>query len=240
MKKILIVGGTSGIGEALADIILADGHKVGVIGRASEELIKLDEDVKNEAIIKMVDIRDQDRAIKVAEDLIKELGGLDIFVMNAGVGNDNQELNWEKEETVIDINVSGFVALVDVAFNYFKKQGHGQIIGSSSVVALRGNRISPVYSASKSFDSRYLEVLRQKTHKLNLPIIITDLKLGFVNTNFIKRRIPNFLKISAKRAAYQIYKTIKKEKDKTVYIPKIWRFVGWILQAMPPWLYNKL
>ena len=55
------------------------------------------------------------------------MGGLDLFVYNAGYGEVSDELDWQIDKTTVLTNVNGFTEMVNYAFNYFVKQGYGQI-----------------------------------------------------------------------------------------------------------------
>src|SRR5947207_3011255 len=91
--------------------------------------------------------------------LIDEMGGLDIFIYNAGYGEPSTELNPEIEKNVYEINVKGFVDLTAYMFNYFVHQGHGHIAATSSIASVKGLSTAPAYSASKAFMSNYMEGL---------------------------------------------------------------------------------
>ena len=95
---------------------------------------------------------------------------------------------------------------------------------------------APAYNASKAFVSNYLQGLRQKFSKLRLPIIVTDVQPGFVDTAMAKGDV--FWVTSPKQAAQQIFDAIRKQK-KHVYVSKRWRLVAWLLKAAPDWLYHK-
>ena len=117
---------------------------------------------------------------------IKEMDGVDLIVFSAGTGDMNNGLSWPLENEAIKTNVTGFAALVNVAMHHFTEKGFGHLVGISSIAALRGGRESPAYNASKAFESNYLEGLRQKVRKSGLPMTITDIRPGFVNTAMAK------------------------------------------------------
>lgn len=187
---------------------------------------------------KRIDITKTSEAMHLLAELIKEIGGMDVIVISAGVGSINPDLNWTQEKEAIDVNISGFTAMANVAFKHFCKQGSGQIVGISSIAAIRSSGDSPAYSASKAFVSNYLEGLRQKTIKLKIPIIVTDIQPGFVNTAMAKGE-GQFWVASPEKAAKQIFKAID-GKRKHAYITKRWRIIAWLLKIMPAWLHNKL
>ena len=123
-------------------------------------------------------------------------------------------------------------------FSKLKKQGHGHLVGISSIASLRGNRYCPSYSASKAFQANYLEALRciAKNEKLNLKI--TDVQPGLVDTPMAKGE-GLFWGAPVKKASNQIYSAILKQKKK-VYITKRWRFIAWIMKIAPSWVLEKM
>ncbi|WP_368294441.1 SDR family NAD(P)-dependent oxidoreductase [Dehalobacter sp. TBBPA1] len=237
MKKAIVIGATSGIGRELAKILAENNYIVGLTGRRMELLHELQKEIITESYIKNFDVSSTE-AMKLLEDLIQEMNEVEIIIISAGCGFINPDLDFDKEKKTIDVNVSGFVAMVNVAFKYFVKRGVGHIVGISSIASLRGNGSAPAYNASKSFVSNYLEGLRQKAYKLGIPIIITDIQPGFVDTAMAQGE-GLFWVASPAKAALQIYKKIVAKK-KHAYISKRWRSIAWLLKIMPNWLYNKL
>jgi short-subunit dehydrogenase len=156
---------------------------------------------------------------------------------SSGIGFLNPALDFEKEVQTIQVNVEGFSGLAGLSYNYFSGQGYGHIVGISSIGALRGNHLAPAYNASKAFMSNYLEGLRKKAFNEKLPITVTDIKPGFVETDMAKGE-GKFWMASPKKAAEQIYHAIKSKK-KHAYITRRWCLIGWLLKLMPDWLYFK-
>jgi short-subunit dehydrogenase len=91
---------------------------------------------------------------------------VELFVLNAGIGFVNPQLDWKRERDTIDVNVSGFVAMANVAAEYLQARGSGHIVSVSSIAALRGNRAALAYAASKAFMSNCMEALRNRFRKL--------------------------------------------------------------------------
>lgn len=128
--------------------------------------------------------------------------------------------------------------MANVAFQHFLEKGSGHLVGISSIAALRGNRESPAYNASKAFESNYLEGLRQKVRKLRLQITITDIKPGFVKTAMAKGD-GIFWAADADKAARQIYNAIRRRKS-SAYITRRWRLVAWVMKLLPGFIYERL
>jgi short-subunit dehydrogenase len=237
MKKAIVIGATSGIGRELAKILAKNHYIVGLTGRRVELLRELRKEINTESYLKDFDISSIE-AMNLVEDLIQEMGGVELVIISAGCGFINPDLDFNKEKETIDVNVSGFVAMANIALKHFIQQGSGHLVGISSIAALRGGGSAPAYNASKAFVSNYLEGLRQKVNKLTLPITITDIQPGFVDTAMAQGE-GLFWVASPEKAALQIYKKILAKKSHA-YITKRWWSIAWLLKIMPSWLYNKL
>src|SRR5437868_8602054 len=151
-KKVIIIGGTSGIGRELAIIYARKGFQVGISGRRSELLLSLQNKFPNNIVFETFDVTGNEN-ISHLRSLIEKLNGADILIYNSGYGEVSLELDWEIEKQTIDVNVNGFIEIVCYAFNYFSNQGSGQIACVSSIASIRGNSHAPAYSASKALES---------------------------------------------------------------------------------------
>lgn len=230
-KNCVIIGASSGIGKELAKIFADNGYNVGITARRLELL-------SGSSFTKRMDIAYPDEASKVLEELITDMGGIDIIVINAGVGFINDDMEWEKEKKTIDVNVTGFAAMANVAIKHFMRQGRGHIVGTSSIAGIRGDRYAPAYGASKAFMSNYLEALRSRFKKIKIPITVTEIQPGFVDTAMAQGE-GLFWVAPAKKAAMQIFDAIEKKKEHA-YVTRRWRLVAWLLKIMPGWMMAKL
>jgi len=237
MKKAIVIGASSGIGKELAKVLSKNDYVVGLVGRREKLLKKLQQELPGLSYVKSFDISSTD-SMKYLEDLIQETNGVDLIVISAGCGFINPELEFEKEKATIDVNVLGFCAMINVAYNYFSKKGNGHIVGISSIAAIRGGHDAPAYYASKSFISNYMEGLRIKAKKSKIPLYITDIKPGFVDTDMAQGE-GLFWVASPEKAALQIYDAINKKK-KHAYITKRWAIIAWLLMILPDFIYEKL
>jgi Short-chain dehydrogenases of various substrate specificities len=238
MQKAIVIGATSGIGRGLAKILSKNNYKVGITGRRMNLLTELQNENKEFFVVKSFDIIETDKIAQNLEELVNEIGGLNLIIISSGTGDLNEQLDFKIEKQTIDTNVSGFTAIADWAFNYFKNQGSGHLVGITSIAGLRGGTVAPSYNATKAFQIRYLEGLRQKADKLKFPIHITDIRPGFVNTAMAKG--DNLFWVSSvEKAAKQIYKAII-TKRKIVYVTKRWILFAFIFKLIPNWIYRKL
>ncbi len=238
MKRAIVIGASSGIGKELATVLSRNGYAVGLTGRRIDLLEELKSNLPNPGFTKQMDISDHSKAMDLLENLIVDMGGVDLIVISAGIGFINSDLNWGDEKKTIDVNVSGFTAMANVAFRYFVQSGRGHLVGISSIAALRGSREAPAYNASKAFISNYMEGLRFRALKAGLPIVITDIKPGFVDTAMAKGE-GLFWVAPTQKAARQIQEAIQK-KASHAYITKRWALIGCLLRVLPDFLYSKL
>ena len=238
MKKAIIVGATSGIGKSLAKILVDNGFKVGITGRRLEVLEEIKSENSDKYYIKSFDVVDTANISTHLNELTAELGGLDLLVISAGTGEINEKLDFEIEKLTIDTNISGFTCVADWAFNYFENQKFGYLVGISSIAGLRGNRQAPSYSSTKAYQINYLEGLRQKAKKSKLPITVSDVRPGFVDTAMAKSD-GLFWVSTVEKAAKQIFSAIK-SKQEIVYVTKRWKLIAILFKIAPNWLINKL
>ena len=237
MKKIIILGATSGIGKELAQLYAGQNHSVAITGRRTHLLEELKSTNPNFITIPF-DITQTDDIVKKLDELSSELGGVDLLIISSGTGDINPDLDFAIEKRTIDTNVIGFTAVCDWAMNYFEKQGRGHLVGITSIAGIRGNKHAPSYYASKSYQINYLESMRQKATALKKPIYITDIRPGLVDTDMAKGD-GLFWVAPVKKAGKQIYTAIEKKK-RTGYITKRWWLISAILKLMPNAIYDKI
>ena len=237
MKTAIIIGASSGIGRALAVALSADGYRVGVVARRTELLVQLKAELTGPCVVKTVDVSDPQSAMPLVRELIDELGDVELFIVNAGTGFHNGALAWTPELDTIAVNVLGFTAMVNVAVAHLEQRGSGQLVGISSLAGLRGSRIAPAYSASKAFVSNYLQGMQYRFNKLKLPIFVTDVQPGFVDTPMAAGN--RFWIASPQKAAQQIVGAIHRHK-KRVYVTKRWRAIAWLMRIVPDALFSRL
>ena len=123
MKKVIIIGASSGIGQALAELLLQDDFKISITGRREMLLDTLKEKNHDRIFVKRMDIQDLSAIEVSCKELVDQMGGLDLMIISAGIGEENKNLNFEIEHDVIKTNVQGFTCLADWGMRYFKEQG---------------------------------------------------------------------------------------------------------------------
>lgn len=238
MKRAIIVGASSGIGKGLAKILAENNYKVGITGRKTKLLQEIRNTHPNSFLIKTFDATEIPLSIKILDELVLELGGLDLLILSSGIGEINTQLDFDIDAKIINLNISGWTNIINWTYNYFERQGNGHLVAISSVAGLRGSRQALAYNASKSFQINYLEGLRQKSTNLKQNIFITDIRPGLVDTDMAKGE-GLFWVMPVDIVTKQIFKAIKKKK-KVVYVTKRWRIIANLLKIMPRFIYDRM
>jgi short-subunit dehydrogenase len=253
MRKVIIIGATSGIGWELAKLYIQNGDMVGVTGRRGHLLDNLQQQFPSQVVTECFDVTGQEN-IKHLESLIRKLEGLDLLIYNSGYGEISETLDWAIDKQTTLINVVGFVEIVNYTFNYFVKMGRGQIAATSSIASIRENSLAPAYSASKAYLSVYMAGLHLKARKMkkkdhHIEVSISDILPGFVRTRMAKARPDDprmndsvgpavgrgkgrFWEAPVEKAARQIFGAIQKKKRRT-YITHRWVIIAWMLKWLP-------
>ncbi|KKS68299.1 MAG: Short-chain dehydrogenase/reductase SDR [candidate division TM6 bacterium GW2011_GWE2_42_60] len=240
-KKIVIIGATSGIGKAVALEYARAGYKLGLAGRREELLKELQAQIPGSCIATL-DVT-KPNAQKKLSKLIEELGGMDIMIISISAYNEFNSSTPESEcnKKTLAVDLLGFYQMASFGFTFFEKQQSGHMVGISSVDGLRGSAGCPVYSGAKAFISKYLEGMRNRYIQHHIPIAVTDIIPGWVDTEHSKfSAMPGTYWVSStKDAAVQIVDAIKRQA-KRAYITKRWALIGWLLHHTPDFIYNAM
>jgi len=212
------------------------GYRVGVAARRSDLLDQLCAELPGRCVGRMLDVAQPDTAIVALKALVAEMGDVDTFVISAAIGSNNPELEWHREAQTLMINVVGCAAMINVAVEHLEARGRGRLVGLSSVAAVRGIGRAPAYSASKAFLSNYLHGLRYRFMKRKLPISVTDVQPGFVETRMAGG---TFWMVSAETAARQIIAATQRGRAH-VYVTPRWRLIAWLMRLVPDVLWGRL
>ena len=228
MNKAILIGASSGIGRALAKVLVREGYVVGLAARRVPLLLELQQELGDRALVRFMDVADVPQAMADLSHWLEELGDVDLVVLNAGMGHTNPELRWDWEDETIRVNVQGIAALANVAMRHFIQRGAGHLVGISSVAGVRATSRA-AYCASKAFLSTYLDSLRYRAWHLGLPIAVTDVRPGFVDTA-MGQSPQRFWVASPELAAEQIYTAIRRRSR--AYITRRWILVAWLMRRL--------
>ncbi len=172
-KVIVITGSSSGLGEATARMLSAQGASVVLGARRLERLEKLAEEINSKggkAHAVQTDVTDVKQVQHLVDEAVKKFGRIDVMLNNAGLMPQSplEKLRVDDWNKMIDVNIKGVLYGIAAALPYMKEQKSGQIINVSSVA---GHVVSPgsaVYSATKFAVRAISEGLRQEVKPYNI------------------------------------------------------------------------
>jgi short-subunit dehydrogenase len=236
-KKVLIVGGTSGLGRKLAELYVERGDKVAVIGRRENLLTELKTKLGPSLYTIQADITNLG-AEDFIDSIASPMGGIDIAIIAAAYVSFNDHLDWTIESKTIQTNTVGFAQMVNQVYHFFLEQGSGQIVVITSTAAARGNKGAPAYHATKAFQSTYAESLRLKLKRSHREITVTELVPGYMDTD-MARGDRLFWVAPVEKAARQCIRAIDKKRAKA-FITKRWWLIYYAQKFMPRFLYDPL
>lgn len=237
MKRIIIMGATSGIGLEVARLFLEAGWLVGAAGRRVESLEALHATAPEQIITSRIDIT-KPEADQQLLDLINRLGGMDLYFHASGIGYYNPDLDAEKELSTLRTNGEGFVRMIRAAYCYLAAHGGGRIGAISSIAGTKGLGMAPAYSATKRMQNCYLDALAQRARLEKSGVRITDIRPGFVRTALLADR-PYPMLMQVEPVARAIFRALLKGR-RSVIIDTRYRLLVTLWRWIPRWLWERL
>ncbi|MEO0479960.1 MAG: SDR family NAD(P)-dependent oxidoreductase [Planctomycetota bacterium] len=241
---IVIVGASSGIGEALAMRLAHEARPVAVLARREDRLADLCDRIRDKvgtgrAQAFAHDVLDTESVAACWDRIESELEPIDEVFYCSGVmpevGMD--EFPTDKDEQMLRVNALGCMAWGNEAARRFLKLGRGHFTGVSSVAGIRGRLDRPGYNASKAAQDTYLEALRNRLWRHG--IRVTTVRPGPVKTEMTADLGKLPLLIDADRCAKGIVKA-RSRSAAIAYTPFLWRPIMNVIQAIPSFIFRKL
>jgi NAD(P)-dependent dehydrogenase (short-subunit alcohol dehydrogenase family) len=177
MAKVwLITGSSRGLGRALADAVLAAGHKLVATARNPAQLAGLVERYGDQVRTLALDVTDPQAAGDAVEAAVEAFGRLDVLVNNAGYGNIGsiEDTRLEDIRAQIETNLFGVIHVTKAAIPVLRKQGSGHIIQVSSIAGRVGAMGRAPYSAAKWGVEGFSEALAKETASLGIKVTIIE------------------------------------------------------------------
>lgn len=241
MKKIVIVGASSGIGfQAAADFARA-GWRVGMAARRLEPMQALKDQYPDRIEIAQIDVTAPDAPRRFA-DLIEAIDGMDTLLFCSGTGFSDPELDDAKLVDTLEVNVVGFARIVAEAYKYYRATAsveQGQIAVITSVAATKGIGIAATYSASKRFQVQFINALEQLAYTQQVNVAFTDIRPGFVRTPLLcdDRSYPMIMSVA--QAARLVERAVV-ERKRVAVIDSRWRIVNALWSLLPQRLWRHI
>ena len=240
---VAIIGASSGIGRAVANIFAENKHNVICSSRDENELDSLVTDLRIRYDIKAyavpVDLTNNlsiKKFIKRSYELFKTI---DCCIVTAAVVDSVDKPYYDEEELIntTNANYTGIALTLNEISRRMAGDNSGTIMCLSSVAGVRGRQSNFIYGASKSALITYLQGLRMKMYKRNVHVI--TVLPGYIDTIMAYGRIRNSLAVSPQYAARKIYKLVKSKRN-IVYILPVWWLIMKIIKLVPESIFKRL
>ena len=173
-SRILVTGGSSGIGKETARMLVDKGAKVLITGRDETKTREVAKEIGAMALA--ADISTEEGIDQTFEAVEKQLGGLDVLINNAGIGRFGEltEITLKDFEDVFSTNVYGAALAAQKAARIFKEQKRGNIINIASSAGVKGFSHGTVYAASKFALRGMTECWRAELRPYNVRVILVN------------------------------------------------------------------
>ncbi len=183
-KTAIVTGGTRGIGRGIAEALIHEGLSVCITARNQDEIEKAARELGEDARGFVCDVRDYEQVMGLMAYTIKELGGLDILINNAGIGifETVEETSAEDFRAVLETNLFGVFYCCREAIPEMRRRGGGYIINISSLAGANPHPGMAAYNASKFGLNGFSEALMQEVRHDGIKV--TYIMPGSVNTEF--------------------------------------------------------
>ncbi len=238
MKCAVVVGASSGIGREVSRLLAQSGWRVGLAARRESALEETKADFSGRMEVAALDINDE-RSPQILMQLVERLGGMDLYFHASGIGKQNLPLDEHIEMNTVETNAKGFARMVGTAYRYMEEHGGGHIAVVSSIAGTKGLGAAPSYSATKAFQSTYIEALEQQAGMRKLNIRFTDIRPGFVDTPLLGGSSRYPMLMSADNVARDIVRAINKKRRVHV-IDWRYRAVVFFWQLIPRCIWRKM
>lgn len=243
MKKILIIGATSAIAQAIAARLAQQGAQLFLLGRSQSKLNLVAADLKTRhgvtaatGAIVFDDFTTHAAAIAQAA---KTLGGLDAaFLCHGSLGDQKAcEKDFALTEAEFRTNLLGAISFLTHLANFFEAQKSGCIVAISSVAGDRGRQSNYIYGSTKAGLTAFLQGLRNRLHPHGVNVL--TVKPGFVDTPMTAHLKKGLLMATPEKVAGDIVRAAEKGRC-VLYTPWFWRWIMLIIKSIPETIFRRL
>jgi short-subunit dehydrogenase len=241
----VVLGGTKGMGRALARLLVTRGHRVFLLGRNLEDLERSARDLEirggsaGHVGVAVCDLERPDTFTDALHGAVNALGVVDLVVVTAGLFATQDALENDLELTgrLLSTNFSNTVVFCEqVRQRLFSARG-GTLCVFSSVAGERGRKPVVLYGAAKAGLTRYLEGLDHRFHRTGLRVICV--KPGFVRTSMTEGLPQPPFSGEPELVAAQVLRAIEKGQP-VVYVPKVWGLVMLVVRWLPRFVMRRV
>jgi short-subunit dehydrogenase len=252
-KVVIVTGGTSGIGKAIALAFVKKGARVVISGRNPESLRETEAELRKihqDVLAIQADVSVENDCVRLINETLNRFGSIDILINNAGISMRAlfSELDLDVLRKLMDTNFWGTVYCTKYAMKPLLKS-KGTIVGISSIAGIKGLPARTGYSASKFAMNGFLEALRIENLKTGVHVLICC--PGFTASNIRNTALAKDGKaqgesprdegkmMQPEEVADALINAIEKRK-RTLVLTRQGKMTHWVNKFFPGWLDKKV
>lgn len=241
-KNVLITGASSGLGAGMARILAGKGHNLALTARRVDRLDELKIEIEKshpdvEVVVHGLDVNDHDQVFTVFKQAIRDLGGLDRVIVNAGLGKGGRigtgkfHANKETAET----NFVAALAQCEAAMEHFYERKAGHLVVISSISAMRGlPGTITTYAATKAAVAHLAEGIRSDLiNRKDHDIKVTTLFPGYIMSEMNEGAEQTKLMVDTETGCKALVKAIEREVTDSAIPPWPWAPLGQVMKHAP-------
>ena len=243
MKRVLIIGATSGIAMACARVWAGQGASFFLVARSAEKLEALASDLRVRGAcavrLRQMDANDTAAHPGMVEAVVQALGAIDIALIAHGTLPAQSACEADPLLALGELttNATSVIALLIALANQFESQRHGAIAVITSVAGDRGRPSNYLYGSAKAAVSVFCEGLRARLFKSDVSLI--DIRPGFVATPMTQGlALPTRLVAQPETVAQRIVAGIDRKAD-VLYAPAFWALIMLIIRNIPRSIFKR-
>jgi len=242
-RKILVLGATSGIAEAICRIWASQGAQLFLVARNPEKLAVVAADLKTRGAAyvgtAVADLDDTERHAELLSHAVNSLTGMDVALLAHGILGDQPraEQDFHHAAQILHTNLVAPISLLTWLANYCVQRRSGVLAVLSSVAGDRGRKSNYLYGSSKAGLTSFLAGLRNRIDREGVTVM--TIKPGPVKTAMTAGMKGSEKFADVNKVAQSIVTAIDKRVD-TVYVPFQWAPIMWVVRSIPERIFKKL
>jgi decaprenylphospho-beta-D-erythro-pentofuranosid-2-ulose 2-reductase len=243
--KAVVLGGTSGMGRAIALRLVERGDRVFLLGLPEQDLVRNAADFKArhpqglDAGYALLDLERPEGFAQALDAADAALSGFDTVIVTAAMFASQEALEADVELTrrLVTVNYANTVVFCEHARKRLLARGGGRLVAFSSVAGDRGRKPVAIYGSSKAGLAIYLEALDHKFHAAGLSVLCV--KPGFVKTSMTAGLKPPPFAGEPDQVAREVVRAMDKRKP-VLYTPGMWALVMLVIRWLPRFVMRKI